>query len=153
MAGVTVRPLRADDRREWEPLWRAYLQFYETSVADDVYNTTWQRLLTPDSDPYGLCAVDGGGTIQGIVHYLFHVTCWAVQPNCYLQDLYVASGARGQGAGRALIQAVYDAADRRGAADVYWTTQHFNHTARQLYDKIGIVTPFIKYKRPPTAPS
>lgn len=147
MAEMTLRPLTASDLGQWEPLWRAYLAFYEAKVPNEVYETTWQRLLMPDRDPYGLCAVTGSGRLVGIVHYLFHVTCWAIAPNCYLQDLYVADDARGQGVGRALIQAVYEAADRRGVADVYWTTQHFNHAARHLYDSIGVLTPFIKYKR------
>ena len=55
---------------------------------------------------------------------------------------------RGQGVGRALIQAVYDAADAAGAPSVYWLTQDFNAEARRLYDRIGVVTPFIKYARP-----
>mgnify|MGYP002622223755 FL=1 len=55
---------------------------------------------------------------------------------------------RGRGVGRALIQAVYDAADAAGAPSVYWLTQDFNAEARKLYDRIGVVTPFIKYARP-----
>ena len=47
------------------------------------------------------------------------------------------------GVGRALIEAVYAA----GAPSVYWTTQDYNHTARQLYDRIGQLTLFIKYQR------
>ena len=31
--------------------------------------------------------------------------------------------------------------------EVYWLTQDFNHTARQLYDRIGTKSPFIKYTR------
>ena len=55
---------------------------------------------------------------------------------------------RGKGIGRALIEAVYAAADAHGAATVYWMTQDFNATARQLYDRIATLTPFIKYQRP-----
>jgi GNAT superfamily N-acetyltransferase len=49
--------------------------------------------------------------------------------------------------GRALIEAVYAAADRKGSPAVYWLTQDFNASARKLYDRIGRVTPFIKYQR------
>ena len=54
---------------------------------------------------------------------------------------------RGKGIGRALIEAVYAEADRRGTPSVYWMTQDFNTTARQLYDRIAKLTPFIKYSR------
>ena len=49
--------------------------------------------------------------------------------------------------GVALIEAVYEAADAAGAPHVYWLTQEFNETARQLYDKVAKQTPFIKYSR------
>ncbi|MEO1423981.1 MAG: GNAT family N-acetyltransferase, partial [Pseudomonadota bacterium] len=37
--------------------------------------------------------------------------------------------------------------DAAGAPAVYWLTQDFNTTGRLLYDRIGEVTPFIKYQR------
>ena len=88
------------------------------------------------------------GVPVGLVHFLFHAHMWRTEQVCYLQDLYAAPEARGTGVGRALIQSVYDAADAQGVQNVYWLTQDFNTTARQLYDRIGKVTPFIKYQRP-----
>ena len=67
---------------------------------------------------------------------------------CYLQDLYADPDVRGSGVGRALIEAVYAAADAANAPSVYWLTQDFNHQARKLYDRIGVLTPFIRYNRP-----
>ena len=48
----------------------------------------------------------------------------------------------------ALIKAVYLAADKAGAPQVYWLTQDFNQAARKLYDRVGQLTPFIRYDRP-----
>ena len=45
------------------------------------------------------------GRIVGIVHYLYHRSTWTMGNYCYLQDLFTAEEARGQGAGRALIEA------------------------------------------------
>ena len=73
---------------------------------------------------------------------------WKIENVCYLQDLYARPEARGTGVGRALIEAVYAEADAMGCPSVYWMTQEFNHTARQLYDRVGQLTPFIKYQRP-----
>jgi GNAT superfamily N-acetyltransferase len=72
---------------------------------------------------------------------------WAAGPRCYLEDLVTAAVARGSGVGRALIEAVYAAADARGADQVYWLTQKFNATARQLHDQVAEATPLIKYRR------
>lgn len=145
---VSVRALRAEDRPAWQALWTAYLEFYETTVPPVVYDSTFARLLGDDpQDFHGLLALKDGAPV-GLVHYLFHRHGWKIENVCYLQDLYAAPEARGLGVGRALIEAVYAAADAQGAPGVYWLTQDFNHTARQLYDRIGHVTPFIKYQRP-----
>ena len=84
---------------------------------------------------------------MGLVHYIFHRHGWRLEEVTYLQDLYVAPEARGTGMGRALIEAVFAAADAAGRPHVYWLTQSFNSTARQLYDRIGEATPFVKYVR------
>lgn len=144
---ISIRSLRANDREQWLQLWRGYLTFYESDVPADVTDLTWSRILDPEAPIHGLCAVDEDGRLLGIVHYLFHPVTWAAGPRCYLEDLFTAAEARGRGAGRALIQAVYAAADARGADQVYWLTQDTNATARHLYDKVARATPFIKYRR------
>ncbi|WP_226625409.1 GNAT family N-acetyltransferase [Alloyangia pacifica] len=144
---LTIRPLEAGDEAAWRDLWTGYLTFYETSVPEAVYASTFARLLGDDPRDFrGLLALVDGAPV-GMVHYLFHRHCWKIEDVCYLQDLYAAPEARGMGIGRALIEAVYAAADEAGAPGVYWMTQDFNTTARQLYDRIGTHTPFIKYQR------
>jgi GNAT superfamily N-acetyltransferase len=144
---VAIRPLKAQDREAWEPLWQGYLDFYEASIAPEVTEATWRRIVDPAGPIHGLGAFDQDGTLVGIVHYLFHPVTWSISPRCYLEDLFVGPRARGLGAGRALIEAVYRAADDAGADQVYWLTAESNRTARQLYDHVGQVTPFIKYRR------
>jgi GNAT superfamily N-acetyltransferase len=144
---LTIRPIETDDKPAWTLLWRAYLEFYETSVPDAVYDTTFARLISPDHPAQNALIAVQDGQIIGLVHFIYHPHNWRIEPVCYLQDLYVAPEARNSGAGRALIEAVYARADRDGCPSVYWTTQDFNTTARQLYDRIGTLTPFIKYTR------
>ncbi|MCR9121516.1 MAG: GNAT family N-acetyltransferase [Phyllobacteriaceae bacterium] len=144
---MTIRPLEAGDQDSWRTLWTAYLDFYESSVSEEVYATTWARLLGDEPyDPSGLVALVDGKPV-GLVHYIFHRHCWRTDNVCYLQDLYADPDVRGTGVGRALIEAVYEKADKAGCPSVYWTTQDFNATARQLYDRIATLTPFIKYQR------
>jgi GNAT superfamily N-acetyltransferase len=147
MSGIEIRPLQPSDYADWRRLWTAYLDFYETTRAEEIYLKTWERLLGEgEFEPRGFLALLDGKPV-GLVHYLFHRTCWAIGNNCYLQDLYAVPEARGWGVGRALIEAVYGEADKAGAAGVYWLTQEFNHTARKLYDRVGSLTPFVKYQR------
>jgi len=147
LSDLLIRHLRAEDRADWQRLWTGYLDFYETSVAPETYETTFARLL-PGGDPDMACRMAlSNGRAVGLVHFLFHKHCWRPEGACYLQDLYAEPEARGKGAGRALMQAVFAVAEARGVPYVYWLTQEFNATARELYDRIGEVTPFIKYVR------
>lgn len=142
-----VRTFRESDHDQWANLWRGYLDFYEADVPGDVSELTWRRLLDPEAPIMGFCAAREDSVLLGMVHYLFHPVTWAAGPRCYLEDLFTAPEARGQGVGRALIEAVYAAADARGADQVYWLTAETNATARRLYDSVASVTPFIKYRR------
>lgn len=147
MEDVTVRALEARDEQDWRRLWTDYLTFYDSSVSEDVYAETFSRLLGDDPHDFSASVAEVGGRVVGLVHYLFHRHCWSIENVCYLQDLYADPEMRGKGIGRALIEEVYTKADAAGCPSVYWLTQDFNVTARQLYDRIGEKTPFIKYKR------
>ena len=148
MSDITIRPLAPADEAQWRVLWTGYLQFYETDVDDAVKRETFRRNLSPEHpDQNALVAEAADGQLLGLVHYIYHAHNWRLERVCYLQDLFTAEAARGRGVGAALIEAVYAAADAEGAPYVYWTTQEFNATARHLYDRIGELTPFIKYQR------
>ena len=145
---LTIRPLAAADESDWRRLWTAYLEFYESSVPEEVYRTTFARLL--ESGPHAAERTArtqgraGGGS--GPLH-LSPATTGGLRMYATLQDLYTEPAFRGGGVGRALIEAVYAAADKRGVSSVYWLTQDFNETARVLYDRVANLTPFIKYQR------
>lgn len=147
---VQIRPTVSADEAEWRQLWTAYLEFYEASVPEEVYRSSFDRILAgnsgADNEFRGLIAEVNGKPV-GLVHYLFHRHGWKIENVCYLQDLYADPEVRGTGVGRALIEAVYEKADAAGCPSVYWNTQDFNETARKLYDRIGKLTPFVKYSR------
>ena len=133
---VVIRAVGIGERADWEPLWKGYLDFYKTSVPKEVYDTTWARLHDP-AEPMGVLGADVGGRLKGIVHYLYHRSCWTMGNYCYLQDLFVAEDARKLGLGRALIEAVYAKARADGASRVHWLTHETNATARALYDTLA----------------
>lgn len=139
---IEIRPLNTLDRARWEVLACGYKAFYQTPLPDEEYELTWQRLLRAE-DIFGLGAyVDD--QLVGIAHYMFHTSAWSADA-CYLQDLFVDETVRGQGVGRALIEAVANAARDRSATRYYWLTQDTNRTARLLYDNIGHYRGFIRY--------
>ena len=144
---LTIRPIRAEDEPVWRQLWAAYLAESENALPEQVYSTTFARLLSGAPDEVrGLLAIRNGAPV-GLVHYLFQPSSWSLGDTCYLQDLFTLPQARGTGVAQALIGAVYAAADAAGAAPVYWFAQDSNAPARRLYDRIGVLTPFIRYNR------
>lgn len=133
---TSISPLTADDRDEWMPLWRGYLEFYETVIADPVTERTFARMVSGDGI-HGALARDADGRAIGLVHWLFHPATWSIGPYCYLEDLFVAPDARRGGVGESLIAHVTARAVEAGASKVYWLTQHDNTTARALYDRVA----------------
>ena len=75
---------------------------------------------------------------------LFHRSTWSPTTYCYLEDLYVDRDVRRHGTGRALIKAVYEEADKRGATRTYWATKEDNRQARRLYDRVATLSPFVQ---------
>ena len=144
---ATVRPLEPSDRAAWEPLWAAYQRFYEVVIPAETTDLTWARFHDPDDMMHALGAFDDDGRLVGIVHAIFHRSCWLPQWTCYLQDLYVENNQRGLGTGEALIEAVAGLARQNGAGRLYWMTHESNATAQRLYDRIAERSGFIQYRK------
>ena len=146
MSNLQIRPVGAADHAAWLPLWQGYQRFYNAEIASEVSALTWQRFLDPAEPMFAALAWQDGVAV-GLVHWIFHRSCWTVSDYCYLQDLYVAETVRGGGVGRALIEQVYAAAQAYGANRVHWLTQEDNAQARQLYDRIASRSGFIQYRQ------
>lgn len=144
---VTVRALEARDRAGWEPLWRGYLAFYQTTRAPAQFDLQFARLTDASEAAFAGLVAEADGKLSGLAHLIFHPHGWQPQPVAYLQDLFVLPEQRGRGVGRALIEAAFSTGTAAGAEGIYWLTQSFNHEARRLYDRVGTATPFIKYVR------
>jgi GNAT superfamily N-acetyltransferase len=143
---IVIRPLRPDERAQWQPLWKGYLDFYKATVPPEVYDTIWARLHDPD-EPMWVLGATVDGKLLGIVHFHYHRSCWTVGNYCYLQDLFVSEEARKLGLGRALIEAVEKTARAAGASRVHWLTHETNAVARGLYDKLADRPGFIQYRK------
>ena len=146
MAEIVVTPFRTDDRARWAELWRGYLDFYETSLPDSIYEHTWERLMAGNAIfGFGARLGNADAPLAGITHYLFHDHAWSPKQVCYLQDLFVDPTVRGTGCGRALIERVAQVARERSCLRLYWTTKENNATARLLYDRLARFNGFIRY--------
>ena len=145
-AALAIRPIGSGDREAWLPLWRGYQAFYKVDLPAEVTDTTWTRLNDPAEPVDGALAWRGAEAI-GLVHHIRHRSAWTIGDYCYLQDLFVADGARGLGIGRRLIEHVYAAAQAAGCSRVHWLTHETNADAMQLYDRIAEKSGFVQYRR------
>jgi GNAT superfamily N-acetyltransferase len=142
-----VRALKPDDFAAWLPLWKGYLEFYETQLAPEVTRQTFDRLVDESvTNMHGALAIDEQGAALGMVNWLTHPGTWSTSDYVYLEDLFVAVDARGSGAGRALIEHVNEWAKARELEKVYWLTADSNKTAQLLYDRVAQKTGFIHYQ-------
>jgi GNAT superfamily N-acetyltransferase len=142
---LTIGPLEPSDREPWQQLFAGYNEFYGRTMPAGFYDQAWGR-FREGKEIHALGArLDN--QLVGIAHFLTHASTTAPD-SCYLQDLFTAPEARGQGAARALIAAVTGWAKERQCGRVYWSTHESNETARRLYDQVAENRGFILYLIP-----
>jgi GNAT superfamily N-acetyltransferase len=144
---LSIRPVELRDKERWLELWKGYLTFYKTEFSADKTEVTWNRFLDPDFNLYCLVAEDDG-QIKGMTTFNFQNSTWSENGQCLLEDLFVDETLRGQGIGRALINAVINEAKTRGCSRVYWNTDETNQTARKLYDSYVLESGKRQYRVP-----
>jgi GNAT superfamily N-acetyltransferase len=84
-----------------------------------------------------IAVVLAGDPPQGLALMRFRPALWKAALDCYLEELYVVPDRRGQGIGRALMNAAMDLARERGAADMHLGTGEDDLAARALYESLG----------------
>jgi GNAT superfamily N-acetyltransferase len=150
MIDLVIRPAARADHGQWLPLWDGYNAHYgrsgDTALDPAVTAMTWSRFFDA-YEPVHCLVAEQDGRLLGLTHYLFHRSTISIEPSCYLQDLFTTLGARGKGVGRALVEAVYDAAKAAGAGRVYWQTHETNTTAMRLYDQVAEKSRFVVYRK------
>lgn len=143
---ISIRMAQEADFVQWLPLWKGYQTFYKTSISEDTTAITWSRFHNT-SEPMHCAVAEREGQLIGMVHYIQHRSCWTTGDYIYLQDLFVEPQERGSGTGRALIEHVYESAEKSGASRVWWLTHESNTDAMLLYDRIADKSGFLQYRK------
>jgi GNAT superfamily N-acetyltransferase len=134
---VEIAPITAEEFEELLPLIAAYQRFYEVAKIDEERNRSFfRRFLAPSEDGM-LLGARSDGRLLGYACLYWHFSSTKATECVLMNDLYVDESARGQGVGRALIEASAEVARERGAPSVEWSTAPDNHTAQRLYDSTG----------------
>ena len=142
---VTIRPVAAKDRSEWDVLYQGYATFYKVDQTAEMRDTVWGWLMDPDHSSNGFVAEDETGKLIGLTHYRPYVSCLMAKTNGFLDDIFVDPSARGSGAADALIEAVAEVAREKGWPKVRWITADDNYRGRGVYDKVATRTMWVTY--------
>jgi GNAT superfamily N-acetyltransferase len=90
-----------------------------------------------DPDLEFCCAFAAEGHGVGYTQTRFFRSVWVSGIEAQLEDLFVVSGARGDGVGRRLLDFALARAEERGVRAVGLNTNERNEPARRLYEKAG----------------
>jgi len=111
------------------------------------FNSEYEE-QTPDAETlanhYGtllergeVVALLGGEGPDGFVQLRLRNSHYTGEPDAYVEELYVVPERRGEGLGRALLEAVMEAARERGATHIDLTTSEADTEALGLYQSAG----------------
>lgn len=131
--------VRAATLQDLDPLTRlldAYRQFYrQPSDLKAARYFLEQRFGLGDS--FILVAENAAGEMAGFVQLFPGLSTVGLNTRWTLNDLFVATDARGQGAGRTLMKAAVTLAQEHGVARLVLMTQVDNALAQGLYASLG----------------
>lgn len=134
---VEIAPIAGEEFNELLPLIAAYQRFYKVEEIDEERNRAFfRRFLAPSEDGL-LLGAGRDGRLVGYVCLYWHFSSTQAVETVLMNDLYVEESVRGQGVGRALIEATVEIARERGVSLVEWSTAPDNDTAQRLYDSTG----------------
>jgi len=137
--GPKIAPIAAGQMDALLPLIAAYQRFYEVEDVDDERNRDFFSTFLDPSERGSLLGAWRDDELLGYACLYWTFTSLIPAETVLMNDLYVVPKARGQGIGRALIEASAAVARERGAARLTWMTAQDNERAQRLYDTTGAV--------------
>jgi ribosomal protein S18 acetylase RimI-like enzyme len=129
-----VRKARLEDAPEAARLMHAFNTEYDEPIDEpDVLERRYREQL--ESGEVTVLLVGDGP--DGFAQLRYKSQIYSDAPTAYLEELYVAPDLRGQGLGRALLEAAMDEARERGADHIDLGTSEDDTAARGLYESLG----------------
>lgn len=137
---ITVEPAEPVDAAVIAKLTEEMDRFYGASGFDPLelrISQVNKALFSNPPSAYALLAWDDS-ELAGFASYSFMWPAVGLTRSLYLKELYVIERARQKGAGKLLMQRLYEIAAEQGCSRVEWTTDRDNPDARQFYAKLGV---------------
>ena len=144
---LQIEPVATEQLEQLLPMIAEYQRFYEVEEIDEERNREFFSRFVAPSENGMLLGAWRGHDLIGYACLYWHFTSLVPAETVLMNDLFVVAKARGEGVGRALIDASADIARQRGAHHLEWATAPDNKTAQRLYDATGADrTTWIEYE-------
>jgi GNAT superfamily N-acetyltransferase len=150
---LEIRPPRPDEFTAWAELFGAYRSFYRLDADDSVIERVWSWIHDDAHETNALVAVlqtdPAQGDLVGLAHYRRFARPSTGTTGLWLDDLFTASGHRGAGVGRRIVERLREHAAAQDLSVVRWITARDNVTAQRLYDALATRTSWVTYDLSP----
>jgi GNAT superfamily N-acetyltransferase len=137
---VIVRPAASADA----PLIHAFiheLADYERLAREAKATEADVRAALFVANPRAFCdIVELDGEPVGFALWFYNLSTFEGRHGIYLEDLFVRPGARGRGAGLALLKRLARRCRDEGLARLEWSVLDWNAPAIAFYDRLGATT-------------
>jgi ribosomal protein S18 acetylase RimI-like enzyme len=137
MAGSADTEVRRAEAADSDAIGRLLHDFnreFDEPTPDPPWLAGRVRRLIEEDELTVLLVGDGP---DGLAVLRFRPAIWSDALECYLAELYVVPERRGQGLGRALMEAAIELARAKGADRMELGTEEDDRAARALYESLG----------------
>lgn len=136
---MEVTPARPADVPALAELLAEMGRFYGEATAGPLERARQvsDALFASPPAAHALLAWDGT-ELAGMAAYSFLWPAAGLTRSLYLKELYIGEGYRRRGAGRLLMQALFEVAGQHGCSRVEWTTDSGNAGAQAFYEMLRL---------------
>ena len=140
-----IRPIKKDDKKDWENLYRGYADFYKVEMNDEILATVWKWLFDQKHEVKGLVYEENSKVIA-LAHYRKMPSPLRGKYIGFLDDLFVDPEHRGKKIGEKIFSELKDISEKNKWGLIRWITRNDNARAKSLYDKISEKTTWDTYE-------
>ena len=140
-----IRPIKIEDKKDWEKLYRCYADFYKVEMSDEILTTVWTWLFDQNHEVNGLVYEENSKVIA-LAHYRKMPSPLRGKYIGFLDDLFVDPEHRGKKIGEKILSELKDISEKNKWGLIRWITRNDNARAKSLYDKVSEKTTWDTYE-------
>ena len=144
-SSVKIRDIKIEDKNDWHILFLGYANFYQVEIDDDIINTVWKWLHTPEHELQGIVG-EINNKVIAFAQYRGMPSSLGGEDIGFLDDLYVHPDFRGQKIGEKLIEQLKQISIEKKWNLVRWITRDNNVRAKKVYNKVSNLTNWDVYE-------